>query len=404
MGLTLPTEPLMFGIMLIFIIKLIYDRKYDKKIITHPVTIAIIINLVWIFITTLTSELPVVSTKFLIARLWFICPAFFLGVPLFKKFKNIRTFIWLYIISLIAVIFYTIYNHSLFNFSEKTSHWVMTPFYNDHTAYGAVLALFIPIVIFFSFNSHYKKSIRILSCVVLTILIIAIVLSYTRAAWVSLIIGLIIFLIVLFRIKLKWVLLLLIFLISTLFFFQDAIFSKLEKNKQASSTDLVQHVESVSNISTDASNLERINRWNAAIRMFCKKPFFGWGPGTYQFFYGPFQLAKYKTIISTNAGDRGNAHSEYIGPLAESGLLGVLSFLSIIVCTIYTSLKIYRESEEKYVKRFSLAIIIGLITYFIHGFLNNFLDSDKASIPFWGFIAMIVAMDIYHTNKKEIKE
>ena len=323
---------------------------------------------------------------------------------LFKKFKNIGTFIWLYVISLIVVIFYTIYNHSLFGFSEKTSHWVMMPFYNDHTAYGAILALFIPVVIFFSFNSQYKKSIKILSLFVLIVLIIAIILSYTRAAWVSLIIGLIIFLIVLFRIKFKWVLISLILLISSFLIFQDVIFSKLEKNKQASSTDFVQHVESVSNISTDASNLERINRWNSALRMFKEWTFFGWGPGTYQFFYGPFQLAKYKTIISTNAGDRGNAHSEYIGPLAESGVFGVLSFLSIIVCTIYTSLKIYKESKEKHVKRFSLAIIIGLITYFIHGFLNNFLDSDKASIPFWGFIAMIVAMDIYHTNRKEIKE
>jgi len=32
------------------------------------------------------------------------------------------------------------------------------------------------------------------------------------------------------------------------------------------------------------------------------------------------------------------------------------------------------------------------------------LDTDKASIPFWGFVAMLVAIDIYHNNKKEIAE
>jgi hypothetical protein len=36
-----------------------------------------------------------------------------------------------------------------------------------------------------------------------------------------------------------------------------------------------------------------------------------------------------------------------------------------------------------------------------HGFLNNFLDTDKLSVPFWGFTAIIVALDVYHTGKAE---
>jgi hypothetical protein len=40
-------------------------------------------------------------------------------------------------------------------------------------------------------------------------------------------------------------------------------------------------------------------------------------------------------------------------------------------------------------------VILGLITYYIHGILNNFLDTDKASAPFWGYTAIIVALDIY---------
>jgi len=36
-----------------------------------------------------------------------------------------------------------------------------------------------------------------------------------------------------------------------------------------------------------------------------------------------------------------------------------------------------------------------LITYYAHGLMNNFLDTDKASVPFWGFTAMIVALDFY---------
>ena len=33
--------------------------------------------------------------------------------------------------------------------------------------------------------------------------------------------------------------------------------------------------------------------------------------------------------------------------------------------------------------------------------LNNFLNSDKASVPIWGFLAVLVALNIYHNNNKE---
>jgi hypothetical protein len=36
----------------------------------------------------------------------------------------------------------------------------------------------------------------------------------------------------------------------------------------------------------------------------------------------------------------------------------------------------------------------------VHGFLNNFLDTDKLSVPFWGFTAMIVAIDLHSRRGK----
>jgi hypothetical protein len=47
-----------------------------------------------------------------------------------------------------------------------------------------------------------------------------------------------------------------------------------------------------------------------------------------------------------------------------------------------------------------MSVLLGLITYFIHGLMNNFLDTDKASVPVWGFIAILVAMDIYSLKKQ----
>ena len=400
-GISLPTEPLMFGVLIIFILKIFYEGGYSAKILKHPVTIAILFNLIWILFTSITSEMPIVSFKYLISRLWFVIPFYFVGVIIFKKYSNIKLFSWLYVIPFLLVIGYTIYNHALKGFDEESGHWVMTPFYNDHTAYGAILAIFIPVFLGFFLNSQYKRTYRLFSLIIFIILTIAIILSYSRAAWISLAVALIVYIIILLKIKFIWIFLTIAIIIGSFFTFQNEILDTLERNKQDSSADFVEHIQSISNINTNASNLERINRWQSAIRMFKERPVFGWGPGTYQFFYAPYQLSREKTIISTNAGDMGNAHSEYIGPLSEMGILGMLSIIAIIVLVIITALKTYKNAENKEVKFLSLITLLGLITYFAHGFLNNFLDTDKASVPVWGFIAMIVALNIYHAKKSK---
>ena len=256
--------------------------------------------------------------------------------------------------------------------------------------------MFIPILIGLTVEKKYNRF--IIWCLII-LFICALILSYTRAAWVSVIGAFGIWVIIKLRIKFRTVFLFSALFILILFSFRTDIGIWLERNRQESSTDFSEHVQSISNITSDASNLERINRWKCALRMFIEKPFLGFGPGTYMFKYAPYQVSAEKTIISTNAGDRGNAHSEYIGPLAEMGIFGMLTFLFIIGFAVYTALKVYSKTRIKSIKIISLATLLGLSTYLIHGALNNFLDTDKASVPFWGFIAIIVALDVYHNNQ-----
>src|SRR6185369_12904865 len=112
--------------------------------------------LAWIFITCLTSTMIVVSLKHLLARLWFIVAFYFLGTQLFREYKNIKRFIWFYVIPLLIIIGYTVIHHSQYGFTEKTAHWVMYPFYNDHTAYAAAIAMFFPIMIGLARNKKYS--------------------------------------------------------------------------------------------------------------------------------------------------------------------------------------------------------------------------------------------------------
>ena len=400
-SLSVPTEPLMFGIMILFLLKILFEGGFDRRILYHPVTLMIIINLLWILITSLTSTMIIVSLKHLMARCWFVITFYFLGTQLFRDYKNIKRFIWLYVIPLCIVIGYAVIRHAGYGFTEKTAHWVMYPFYNDHTAYAAAIAMFLPMLIGLSRNSSYSLNNRLASLLMSLVFIGAIVLSYSRAAWISLGTAFIVYLIFAFRIRFITVFVSFTTLLVLFFAFRTQITMKLEQNRQRSSTDLNAHLQSISNITTDASNLERINRWNSAMRMFEQKPFFGWGPGTYQFKYAPFQHSNEMTIISTNAGDQGNSHSEYIGPLAESGVLGAVTFILIVILVTYRGTMLYIRSKDKEIRLITLGVLLGLITYFVHGAMNNFLDTDKASVPFWGFIGILTALDVYHSKQSQ---
>ena len=405
-ALTLPTEPLLFGVMIVFFFKLIFEGGFDKKITRHPVTLAIIFQLVWMVLTSLTSEMPVVSLKYTIARLWFVVAFYFVASQIFQKKSNIRFWIWLFTVPLSIVIIYSIIQFFNYNIDKNALYWVMQPFFKDHTIYGAVIAMMLPLMFVFAFDKSYQPKARFTSLIFFIIILIGIVVSYTRAAWLSVAGAYGIYLIYFLRIH--WKLVTLGFLISlgVLGFYKDDIMMKIAQNKQSSSKNLSEHLQSVSNIKNDASNLERINRWSAAIRMFKDKPILGFGPGTYRFQYAPYQRSYELTYVSTNAGTLGNAHSEILGPLAESGFIGALNYIVIVILTIVTGNRVYKTAKSQQVRFLAIGSLIGLFTYFLHSFLNNFLDQDKASAPFWSLIAIIVALDVYHSNKtdKDLEE
>lgn len=404
LSVSLPAEPLLAGILVMFIAKTIFERRFNSKIAKYPISIVIYVMFIWMIATTITSEMPIVSVKFMVSRLWFIIPSYFLCALLFRDPKNISKFIWYYMAGLIIVVFYTISNHAMHGFDGDTAHWVMTPYYNDHTAYGAALAVYIVLCAAYMFMPNISKIKKLGIIATFCLLLLAIVLSFCRASWISLIAALGVLACVRLKIKFKYIAAVIVVLAGLFFTFQHQIFYSLSKNDQDASGDVVENIQSMTNISTDASNLERINRWNSAIRMFKDRPLFGWGPGTYQFLYAPYQESKNKTIISTNSGDMGNAHSEYIGTLSEQGIPGSLIVVSIVVVFMYCGLMTYRRAKNKESKILVLAATLALFGYYVHGTLNNFLDTDKLAVPIWSCMAIITAIDCFHADKENFYE
>jgi len=406
-NLSIPSELFILLILFVMLYRYLRVRPPDRRLLFHPLTLAILAYLAWMLVTAVTSTMPLVSFKFFVAHLWFIVAGYFLAWEIFLTGRRkMVIFLWAYMTGLFLIVLFTVFNQSMAGLvNQKAAHSAMKPFYNDHTSYGAMLALFIPVGVAFLSLKRKERLLPAWGVVLLTaVFLFGFIFSYSRAAWLSLVLAAGVALLVRLRIRFRTILLFAVILGGLLFSFWTTIWLKLEENKQESSTSFAQHISSMTNIRSDASNLERINRWKCALKMYRERQLTGWGPGTYMFRYAPFQASYDRTIISTDFGDMGTAHSEYLGPLSESGLPGLLTITAVFLLAFLTGVKVYRHATTAFDRALALALITGLTSYFIHGMMNNFLERDKAAIPFWGFLAILVVMDITreNTEKKEL--
>src|SRR5690606_36975931 len=120
------------------------------------------------------------------------------------------------------------------------------------------LALMLPVNVAALMLPGRTATYRTIMSVLLVVLLTGMVFSYTRAAWVSLVgaAGMLVAL----RLKIQpWLVALVLVTTGGLYWaYEEEITIALERNREESSDDLGEHVRSISNISSDASNLERI--------------------------------------------------------------------------------------------------------------------------------------------------
>lgn len=400
--ISLPTEPILALILFIVLFKLIVTHEFSPVLLKHPVSIAILVYLIWTFVTSVTSEIPLVSFKTLFYRMWFTAAFYLLAAQIFLKKGKFENYILAYSMGFaFVVVYFMIKTGGEGLISQQVAHLACYPFFKDHTSFGAAQALCIPPLMIIFFDSKRRRLVRFLSFLLFALFAVALIFSYSRAAWVSLLVSLAIGLILCMRIPKKVLLFASAAIIVIFAMSASVIWQRLDNTTEDSSSDLKTHLKSSSNISTDQSNLERINRWNSALRMFKEQPAMGWGPGTYQFLYAPFQFAGDKTEISTDFGDAGNSHSEYLGALSESGLPGAFLFTLIIILSLLTGVRVLYQNKNKFGFYMTIAVIAGLLTYVFHGVLNSFLDTDKIAALFWGYIAILTAMDVRGVVEKE---
>jgi putative inorganic carbon (HCO3(-)) transporter len=415
LAVLVPSEPFIGLLAIAFCSYLFFQKaKINIALLKHPITVFILLYLFFIIISVAFSNMPLVSIKAAVVKCAYILVFYFLThFVVGKNSTKMPDIFIIYGMALIPVIIFTLINHSSYGFSKDTSNIVSAPFFSDHTIYSACLTFVIlplSLLLLFSKTFQLSSTKKIFLLVLVLLLLIGIGFSYCRAAWLSLVSG-VIFLVVLYlRVNIKGFIALFLISGTIIFFLYPQIIEEIKQNKNDSNakrSDILQQTKSITNITNDKSNAERLNRWSCAIRMFKDKPYVGFGIGTYQFEYLSYQRKKEMTMISVTSpynirhGHGGSAHSEYLLTLSESGIFAFISFLSVVLAAFYYGIKIVSQSTALKTKILVSMPLSALITYCTHALFNNFLDIDKAAFLFWSSISMISSVSI--SQKKSIK-
>ncbi|HTL81255.1 MAG TPA: O-antigen ligase family protein [Bacteroidia bacterium] len=403
--LQFPTEPLIGLLLILFLCSRSGSLSLGKDLFASPISILIFLEVCWLLMTSMASQIGIVSFKYTLIRSCYALFFFFLGLQWIRHTGKPEQLFLFYAFGLLLPVIRGMIFHAHFGFSHQTAYQMPKPFFNDHTIYGACIAFVLPMLACLVFGKkHFRNSgsWNIILVMLFVFLFIAEFLSYSRAAWLSLLVAAVLGILLWMRIRAWQLAMLLLVIGSGMYLERNFILAKLDEKKAISTSgDLEEHVKSIANIETDASNKERINRWKCAIRMGNERPLFGFGPRTYKFLYWQYQQEEDMTYTSTFYGNKGHSHSEYLSAYAEEGIPGFMLHSFLFLGTLLFGVNVARNCRDKKNRLIAIGALLGFSTYFVHGFFNSFMEDDKmASLV---FIAMAILVYIREQESKAIR-
>lgn len=395
-GTDLPTEPLMIGLMGVFLFYIVrYHRDVRGDFWRHPITILMLLHLGWIIITVLTSSLYLVSIKYLLAKLWYITTFYFLAGMMIRRENDIRQLFWVILLPLCVTIVIILAKHSALGFTFESVYSVLHPFYRNHVAYASIMAVFVPFV-WFILQWYRPWSLQWLFLAgALLLLFVGIQFAYTRAAYVAIFIAIGAYFIIRFKL-IKYVLVAsLIGAVALVGYLAlDNRYLDYAPNYERTIThdDFGNLIEATYKLE-DISTMERVYRWIAGAYMSKDKPVFGFGPGNFYNFYVPYTVRSFETYVSDNP-EKSGIHSYYLMVLVEQGYIGLAIFLILLFYALLRGERIYHQTKDKRQKQIVMIALLIIVVISALQIINDLLETDKIGPFFFMAMAILVNWDL----------
>lgn len=403
LGLDFPDEMLMMLLTGLFFVKLLYKPTiFPFHLLKHPLFLLIVLQLLWAIISTIFSENPLLSIKFVLAKVWFIVPFVVLFQIIVTQFSLLKKIALLLLLPMAFVVVQCLFRHSLFHFSFEGIKQTLSPFFRNHVNYSAMLVCLIAVVWFVKALTPYnKKTIRWMNLGIIVGLV-ALFFAYSRGAWIALFAGIgIVYIIKKKRIKQSIAIALSCLLLGISYLVYDNQYLKFAPDYEHTifHADLGDHLQSTTSLK-DLSNAERFYRWVAGAKMFAEKPITGFGPNTFYSYYKNYTSNLFRTYVSDNP-EHSSVHNYFLLTALEQGAIGVLLFISFL-CLLFIRLQyIYHHLLSNEYKNISLLTAVILVMIVTVNFMSDMIETDKIGSLFWLCVGTTIFLDNQLKTEKE---
>jgi putative inorganic carbon (HCO3(-)) transporter len=297
---------------------------------------------------------------------------FILVVDTLRSERDIKKMVKVLVLSSFVPLFvglFQIYSHFTLYLSSLEPFFRVKSTLTHPNAYAFYLVMItvLSVSLFLQERSEAKK---IFLFGLISFLVLSLVFTYTRGAWIGLVIA--------------------IFAMGVLKKRKLLIFAPLSLYGLVLIFPLIfQRFESLLNPDTFiyTSLAWRLRLWGASIPYFFSHPVFGNGLGTFQFI--GYQIDDWFAA----------AHNDYLRMLVETGLVGFAGYIILVLCMLKLSIKTHKEAIDPFQKYIALGFLCFLIAYGVMSFADNLFNHGGIQWYFWAYAGVVTA--IYRLDNRD---
>jgi O-antigen ligase len=415
LGTDLPTEPLIVGLMLIYLLTL-FERPTSARFETsptfttptfqrhntffrHPISLLLIVGLGWATVATLSAVDTTIAIKYMLAKIWYIVTFFYLGGVMLQTESDFKRFFWSIFIPLSIAVIITTIRHAALDFSFSEVNYVMQPFFRNHVNYACIVAIFLPFVgLALTWVPRGSWRQRLLIGGVLLFLL-AIQLSFTRAAYGAVIGAVGYYFIIRWRLTTYFVAASIIGIIGFVGYItsENKYLDYAPKYERTITHQNFDNLLEATAKGEDISTMERVYRWVAGFMMVAERPLTGFGPNNFYDSYKTFTVTRFKTYVSDNP-DHSTVHCYYLLMAIEQGIIGSLLFFALVFYVLLRGEQIYHNTTITWRKHTIMASMLSMVTILILIIINDLIETDKIGSFFYLNLAILTSMDVQATS------
>lgn len=394
LGIDFPDEFIMIILTGLVLVKILHQPTFfPNELIKEPLFLLLCCMMGWTFISACFADNTTLSLKFFLARIWFIIPFVVMPQILLQSQSSIKKFALLLLIPMGLIVMQVLVRQAFYGFSFVDIKKAMNPFFRNHVNYSSMLVCLLAPAIAMRFLTNSQNKYQRWLTVAILIGFVALFFSYSRGAWVALLVGLV------FALLMKWgwvkkiiAISLMVVIGASTWLVVDHHFMRFAPDHDHTifHTDFSEHIAATVTLK-DVSNAERFYRWVAGYRMFVERPVTGFGPNNFYSTYRPYTINAFQTWVSDNP-EHSTIHNYFLLTLAEQGIPGLLLFAMLWIGILFRLQYLYKHLQNEFYRTVTLCVAVVLAMIVSINFMSDMIETDKIGSLFWlclGFVFII---------------